>query len=117
MRTVTLNPKQQRDVEILTRLEAGALDPKGASELLGVSPRQLRRLRVRFASRASAPSSTATRAALHPIAPIPLWLHGSWLWQVPMGSTKTLTSATSRIAWIKITGLPSGDPRWTVYSS
>ena len=48
MRTVTLNPKQQRDVEILTRLEAGALDPKGASELLGVSPRQLRRLRVRF---------------------------------------------------------------------
>ncbi len=48
MRTVTLNPKQQREVEILTRLEAGALDPKSGAELLGVSPRHLRRLRARF---------------------------------------------------------------------
>src|SRR3990170_5394157 len=48
MRTVTLNAKQQREVEILTRLEAGALDPSSAAMLLGVSPRQVRRLRVRF---------------------------------------------------------------------
>src|SRR5450759_2940370 len=48
MRTVTLNPKQQRAVEILTRLEAGALDIGTAAELLGVSPRQVRRLRLRF---------------------------------------------------------------------
>ena len=48
MRTLTLNPKQQREVEILTRLEAGALDPSSAAMLLGVSPRQVRRLRVRF---------------------------------------------------------------------
>ena len=43
-----MNPKQQREVEILTRLEAGALDPGSAAMLLGVSPRQIRRLRVRF---------------------------------------------------------------------
>lgn len=48
MRTITLNPKQQRDVEILTRLEAGVLDVSTAAELLGVSARQVRRLRVRF---------------------------------------------------------------------
>src|SRR5665647_1133123 len=48
MRTVTLNPKQQRAVEILTRLEARALDIGTAAELLGVSPRQVRRLRLRF---------------------------------------------------------------------
>src|SRR5512133_1955160 len=48
MRTVTLNPRQQRVVEILTRLEAGALDGATAAELLRVSPRQVRRLRVRF---------------------------------------------------------------------
>lgn len=48
MRTITLNPQQQRKVEILTRLEAGALDPETAAELLGVGARQLRRLRARF---------------------------------------------------------------------
>lgn len=48
MRTITLNPKQQRKVEILTRLEAGALDSGTAAELLGVGSRQVRRLRVRF---------------------------------------------------------------------
>jgi transposase len=48
MRTVTLNPKQQRKVEILTRLEAGALDADKAAELLGLSHRQVRRLRARF---------------------------------------------------------------------
>jgi hypothetical protein len=48
MRTLTLIPKQQRHVEILTRLEAGVLDGLAAAELLGVSVRQLRRQRVRF---------------------------------------------------------------------
>jgi len=48
MRTITLNPKQQREVEILTRLEAGALDGGTAATLLGVSTRQVRRRRVRF---------------------------------------------------------------------
>jgi transposase len=48
MRTITLNPKQQRHVEILTRLESGALDVATAAELLGVSGRQVRRQRVRF---------------------------------------------------------------------
>jgi hypothetical protein len=48
MRTITLNPKQQRHVEILTRLEAGVLDAETAAEWLSVGTRQLRRQRVRF---------------------------------------------------------------------
>ena len=48
MRTITLNEKQQREVEILTRLQAGALDVATAAELLGVSARQVRRLRAGF---------------------------------------------------------------------
>ena len=43
-----MNPEQQREAEILTRLEAKALDVATAAELLGVSTRQVRRLRVRF---------------------------------------------------------------------
>lgn len=48
MRTITLNPKQQREVEILTRLSAEAIDVSTAAELLGVTARQVRRLRNRF---------------------------------------------------------------------
>ena len=48
MRTITLNPKEQREVEILTRMEAGALDVSTGAELLGVTPREVRRLRARF---------------------------------------------------------------------
>ena len=48
MRTITLNRQQQREVEILTRLEAGVLDVETAAELLGVSARQVRRLRAGF---------------------------------------------------------------------
>ena len=48
MRTITLNPKQQRDVEILTRLEAGTLTVADAAVLLAVSTRQVRRLRSRY---------------------------------------------------------------------
>ena len=43
MRTITLNPKQQREVGILTRLEAGAVDGATAAALLGVGARQVRR--------------------------------------------------------------------------
>ena len=38
-----MNPKQQREVEILTRLEAGAVDGVTAAALLGVGTRQVRR--------------------------------------------------------------------------
>src|SRR5512146_1793559 len=48
MRTVTLDPRQQRKVEILTRLDSGALDVVTAAELLGVSTRHVRRLHDRF---------------------------------------------------------------------
>jgi hypothetical protein len=48
MRTISLNLQQQREVEILTRLEAGALDVETAAELLGVSARQVRRRRAGF---------------------------------------------------------------------
>jgi hypothetical protein len=50
MRTVTLNPKQQRRVDILTRLDAGTLDVPAAATLLGVSARHVRRLHDRFCS-------------------------------------------------------------------
>ena len=43
-----MNPKQQRQVEIVTRLEAGGLDVGSAASLLGVSSRQVRRRRTRF---------------------------------------------------------------------
>ena len=43
-----MNQKQQRKVDILTRLEAQALDVGTAAELLGVGSRQLRRVRARF---------------------------------------------------------------------
>jgi len=48
MRTLTLNPKQQRRVELLTRLEDGVLDAGTAAEQLGVGARQARRLHARF---------------------------------------------------------------------
>src|SRR5205809_957463 len=50
MRTITLNPKQQRQVQILTRLTSGSLDTAQAAELLGRSVRQTRRLRAKFAA-------------------------------------------------------------------
>ena len=40
MGTITLNSKQQRRVEVLTRLEAGSLDVGTAAEMLGVGGRQ-----------------------------------------------------------------------------
>ncbi len=48
MRTLTLNQKQQHRVDILIRLDAGSIDTRDAAMLLGVSPRQVRRLRARF---------------------------------------------------------------------
>jgi hypothetical protein len=49
MRTVTLSTKQQRRVDLLTRLDGGSLDVTMVASLLGVSPRHVRRLRARFA--------------------------------------------------------------------
>jgi transposase len=48
MRNITLNPIRQRQVDVLTRLVAGAIDVRTAAELLDRSPRQVRRLRTRF---------------------------------------------------------------------
>ena len=48
MRTITLNQKQQRRVDLLTRLDAGSLDVATVSQLLGVSPRHVHRLLQRF---------------------------------------------------------------------
>lgn len=48
MRTITLNAAQQRQVEILTRLVADRLTLAQAAELLGRSPKQVRRLRERL---------------------------------------------------------------------
>jgi transposase len=54
MRTITLNGKQQRKVEILTRLEAGGISVGEAAMLLGISERQVRRQRVRYRERGMA---------------------------------------------------------------
>lgn len=48
MRTITLSTKQQRKVDILTRLGVGTLDVPAVAGLLGRSPRQVRRLRACF---------------------------------------------------------------------
>jgi Winged helix-turn helix len=48
MRTITLNAKQQRRVDLLTRLDAGSLDVATVSQLLALSPRHVRRLLARF---------------------------------------------------------------------
>lgn len=71
MRTITLNPKQQRKVEILTRLEAGALDAASAAEMLGVGLRQVRRLRRGFREEgmAAVVHGNAGRAAHNGTAP------------------------------------------------
>ncbi|MHB1007395.1 MAG: ISNCY family transposase [Chloroflexota bacterium] len=43
-----MDTKQQRRVDILTRLDTGTLDAATAADLLGVSPRHVRRLRERL---------------------------------------------------------------------
>lgn len=48
MRTLSLTGQEQRRVEILTRLVAGTLSSIQAAELLGVSERQVRRLRESY---------------------------------------------------------------------
>jgi transposase len=49
MRTLTLSTRQQRRAEVLTRLSAGQLSTLDAAQLLGITPRQVQRLRRRFA--------------------------------------------------------------------
>ena len=51
MRTLTLSTPQQRRAEVLTRLCAGQLSTLDAAQLLGVTLRQVQRLRRRFAAR------------------------------------------------------------------
>lgn len=48
MRTITLSDKQQRRCEIVTRLIARKISSQEASELLGISDRQVRRIRRRY---------------------------------------------------------------------
>ena len=48
MRTITLNEKQRRRCEIVTRLIARKISHREASELLGVGSRQVRRIRRRY---------------------------------------------------------------------
>lgn len=48
MRTITLNEKQRRRCEIVTRLIASKISSSEASELLGRSSRQVRRIRQRY---------------------------------------------------------------------
>jgi transposase len=50
MRTLTLSTSQQRRAEVLTRLSAGQLSTLDAAQLLGVTLRQVQRLRRRFAA-------------------------------------------------------------------
>jgi transposase len=50
MRTLTLSTRQQRRAEVLTRLSAGQLSTLDAAQLLGVTLRQVQRLRRRFAA-------------------------------------------------------------------
>ena len=50
MRTLTLSTRQQRRAEVLTRLLAGQLSTLDAAQLLGVTLRQVQRLRRRFAA-------------------------------------------------------------------
>src|ERR1700742_873990 len=51
MRTLTLSTPQQRRAEVLTRLCAGQLSTLDAAQLLGITLRQVQRLRRRFAAR------------------------------------------------------------------
>lgn len=48
MGTITLNDKQQRRAEVLSRTQSGALSRQQACELLDITDRQLRRLLARF---------------------------------------------------------------------
>lgn len=48
MGTITLNEKQRRRCEIITRLIANKISSSEASELLGVTDRQVRRIRRRY---------------------------------------------------------------------
>jgi hypothetical protein len=48
MRTLTLSSKHLRKAEILTQLVSGKITTLEAAQLLGVTTRQVRRLRYRF---------------------------------------------------------------------
>jgi hypothetical protein len=48
MGTITLNEKQRRRCKVITRLIANKISSSEASELLGVTDRQVRRIRRRY---------------------------------------------------------------------
>jgi len=50
MRTLTLSIKQQRKAEVMTQLVAGKLSTAEAAQVLGLSARQVRRVRRRFST-------------------------------------------------------------------
>ena len=50
MESITLNRKQQRRVEVLTRLASGSITRQEAAELLGVSYRHTKRMLMDFKS-------------------------------------------------------------------
>lgn len=50
MTTLTLSTREQRRAEVLTRLSAGQLSTLDAAQLLGVTLRQVQRLRRRFSA-------------------------------------------------------------------
>ena len=54
MRTIILSDTDQRQFEILTRLQAGTVSASQAAELLALSPRQLRRLKAAVAAEGAA---------------------------------------------------------------
>lgn len=54
MRTITLSDTNQRQFDILTRLQSGVLTAARAAELLAISPRHLHRLRAAFAAEGAA---------------------------------------------------------------
>ncbi len=70
MGTITLDSKQQRKAEILTRLLAASLTTQEAAAHLGVTPRQARRLQSRYRSQgmASVPHGNQGRAPANRIA-------------------------------------------------
>ena len=72
MGTLTLNDQEQRRADVLTRLAAGAISAPRAGELLGVTARQVRRLRAAFktGALASIPHGNKGREPAHKLSQI-----------------------------------------------
>jgi hypothetical protein len=77
---ITLNQAEQQRLRVLNHLEAGALVNAEAAELLGVSIRQVRRLRGAYRERGQQRSRTATAVGGLPTRSIRRWRCGWWNW-------------------------------------